>query len=179
MTLKLMGKKQWDDSDLRREGQSNRLHGDLRRAECCRPNQTQRYRRVRCCTAVHVQSETQKKNFEASPGPFCKGRSRASTSTAESSCRNEEFQVGQEIGVKLVFRVTYVDIRCFKRKRLPGRYQAPPFRRRSRIPRFRIPSPWRIPGMRTSPGRCLPGQKKAGRMGGEAVTHAEFTRSPR
>jgi large subunit ribosomal protein L3 len=25
-------------------------------------------------------------------------------------------------------------------------------------------------GMRTSPGRCLPGQKKAGRMGGEQVT---------
>lgn len=25
-------------------------------------------------------------------------------------------------------------------------------------------------GMRTSPGRCLPGQKKAGRMGGERVT---------
>jgi large subunit ribosomal protein L3 len=24
--------------------------------------------------------------------------------------------------------------------------------------------------MRTSPGRCLPGQKKAGRMGGENVT---------
>ncbi len=24
--------------------------------------------------------------------------------------------------------------------------------------------------MRTSPGRCLPGQKKAGRMGGEVVT---------
>ena len=25
-------------------------------------------------------------------------------------------------------------------------------------------------GMRTSPGRCLPGQKKSGRMGGERVT---------
>jgi large subunit ribosomal protein L3 len=82
-----------------------------------------------------------------------------------------EFQVGQEIGVAYFAEATHVDVRgVSKGKGHQGvikrhNFAGGPAAHGSGFHRHGGST-----GMRTSPGRCLPGQKKSGRMGGEAVT---------
>jgi len=82
-----------------------------------------------------------------------------------------EFQPGQEIGVESFSEVSYVDvIGISKGKGSQGvikrhHFAGGPAAHGSGFHRHGGSC-----GMRSSPGRCLPGQKKAGRMGGEQVT---------
>ncbi len=91
---------------------------------------------------------------------------------AESRIENpEEFQVGQEVGVAYFAGCENVDVAgqskgkghqgVIKRHHFAGG----PAAHGSGFHRHGGSC-----GMRTSPGRCLPGQKKSGRMGGERVT---------
>lgn len=83
----------------------------------------------------------------------------------------DQFQVGQEIGVESFVEGAYVDvIGISKGKGYQGvikrhHFAGGPAAHGSGFHRHGGSC-----GMRTSPGRCLPGQKKAGRMGGEQVT---------
>lgn len=83
----------------------------------------------------------------------------------------EEFQVGQEVGVDYFAEVPYVDIQgVSKGKGHQGvikrhNFAGGPASHGSGFHRHGGST-----GMRSSPGRCLPGQKKSGRMGGENVT---------
>lgn len=83
----------------------------------------------------------------------------------------EEFQVGQEVGVSSFAGVPYVDVQgVSKGKGYQGvikrhHFAGGPASHGSGFHRHGGST-----GMRTSPGRCLPGQKKAGRMGGDTVT---------
>jgi large subunit ribosomal protein L3 len=83
----------------------------------------------------------------------------------------EGFQVGQEIGVSHFADVAYVDIQgVSKGKGHQGvikrhNFAGGPAAHGSGFHRHGGST-----GMRSSPGRCLPGQKKSGRMGGENVT---------
>jgi large subunit ribosomal protein L3 len=81
------------------------------------------------------------------------------------------YTVGQELGVELFQDVAYVDvIGTSKGKGYQGvmkrhNYAGGPAAHGSGFHRHAGST-----GMRSTPGRCLPGTKKAGRMGGERVT---------
>jgi large subunit ribosomal protein L3 len=81
------------------------------------------------------------------------------------------YKVGQELGVELFQDIEYVDvIGISKGKGYQGvikrhNYAGGPAAHGSGFHRHAGST-----GMRSSPGRCLPGGKKAGRMGGEQVT---------
>ncbi len=83
----------------------------------------------------------------------------------------ESYQVGQEMGISYFSDAKYVDITgVSKGKGYQGvikrhNFSGGPAAHGSGFHRHGGSC-----GMRTSPGRCLPGQKKAGRMGGEVVT---------
>lgn len=82
-----------------------------------------------------------------------------------------QFQPGQEIGIETFAEVPFVDvIGVSKGKGYQGvikrhHFAGGPAAHGSGFHRHGGSC-----GMRSSPGRCLPGQKKAGRMGGEQVT---------
>ncbi len=81
------------------------------------------------------------------------------------------YQVGQEIGVEVFSEISYVDvIGVSKGKGYQGvikrhHFAGGPAAHGSGFHRHGGSC-----GMRSTPGRCLPGQKKAGRMGAERVT---------
>ncbi len=81
------------------------------------------------------------------------------------------YKVGQELGVELFQDVAYVDvIGISKGKGYQGvmkrhNFSGGPAAHGSGFHRHAGST-----GMRSTPGRCLPGVKKAGRMGGERVT---------
>lgn len=85
--------------------------------------------------------------------------------------KTEEFAANQEIGVDYFSGVIYVDVSSVsKGKGHQGvikrhNFAGGPAAHGSGFHRHGGSC-----GMRTSPGRCLPGQKKSGRMGGERVT---------
>jgi large subunit ribosomal protein L3 len=85
--------------------------------------------------------------------------------------KTDEYQVGQEIGVELFPESSLVNIiGVSKGKGYQGvikrhHFAGGPAAHGSGFHRHGGSC-----GMRSSPGRCLPGQKKAGRMGGERVT---------
>ncbi len=91
---------------------------------------------------------------------------------AESRIDNvEEYSVGQELGVSLFSDVLFVDV-CgvSKGKGYQGvmkryHFKGGPASHGSGFHRHGGST-----GMRSTPGRCLPGQKKAGRMGNDQVT---------
>lgn len=82
-----------------------------------------------------------------------------------------EFQPGQEMGLSYFADAAFVDVQgVSKGKGFQGvmkrhNFAGGPASHGSGFHRHGGST-----GMRTSPGRCLPGQKKAGRMGGEVVT---------
>jgi large subunit ribosomal protein L3 len=105
-------------------------------------------------------------------GHFKKAGVEARDSIAESRVEStESFQVGQEVGVSSFADVAYVDVSAVsKGKGYQGvikrhHFAGGPASHGSGFHRHGGST-----GMRTSPGRCLPGQKKAGRMGGDKVT---------
>jgi len=90
----------------------------------------------------------------------------------ESRIENpDEFQIGQEIGVDYFSENEFVDIAGdSKGKGYQGvikrhHFAGGPAAHGSGFHRHGGST-----GMRTSPGRCLPGQKKAGRMGNDRIT---------
>jgi large subunit ribosomal protein L3 len=105
-------------------------------------------------------------------GHFTKAGVNAREAIIESRVENPEtFQVGQEIGVNYFADAEYIDVIGFsKGKGYQGvikryHFAGGPASHGSGFHRHGGST-----GMRTSPGRCLPGQKKAGRMGGVKVT---------
>ncbi len=95
-------------------------------------------------------------------------RKHSSESRVESA---ETFQTGQEFGVAYFADAVYVNVTgVSKGKGYQGvikrhHFAGGPASHGSGFHRHGGST-----GMRTSPGRCLPGQKKAGRMGNETVT---------
>lgn len=105
-------------------------------------------------------------------GHFKKASVEPRTTIAETRVESAEaFQVGQEVGVGQFAEVEYVDVRGIsKGKGYQGvikrhHFAGGPAAHGSGFHRHGGST-----GMRTSPGRCLPGQKKAGRMGSDKVT---------
>ena len=80
------------------------------------------------------------------------------------------YQVGQEIGVGVFTEVAYVDVTGMsKGKGHQGVIKRHGFAGGPASHGSGFHRHGGSCGMRTSPGRCLPGQKKSGRMGGERV----------
>jgi large subunit ribosomal protein L3 len=105
-------------------------------------------------------------------GHFKKAGVESRALSAESRVESTEaFQVGQEVSVSYFADVEYVDVRGqSKGKGYQGvikrhHFAGGPASHGSGFHRHGGST-----GMRTSPGRCLPGQKKAGRMGNDRVT---------
>lgn len=81
------------------------------------------------------------------------------------------FSVGQEIAVDYFNDIVYVDVTgVSKGKGYQGVMKRYGFRGGPAAHGSGFHRHGGSTGMRTTPGRCLPGQKKAGRMGGERVT---------
>ena len=91
---------------------------------------------------------------------------------AESRIQNtNDYEVGQEVGVSHFAEGAYVDV-CgiSKGKGFQGVIKRHNFKGGPAAHGSGFHRHGGSTGMRSTPGRCLPGQKKAGRMGGEQVT---------
>lgn len=171
MTMKLMGKKRGMTRLFDEKG--NHIVCTVISAE---PNvitqikrkETEGYDAVQL-SAFKVKAKNVSKPLQ---GHFAKAGVEPRRTTGESRVEKvEEFQVGQEIGVSYFADVEYVDV-CgvSKGKGHQGvikrhNFAGGPASHGSGFHRHGGSC-----GMRTSPGRCLPGQKKSGRMGGDNVT---------
>jgi large subunit ribosomal protein L3 len=83
----------------------------------------------------------------------------------------DEYAVGQELSVSLFSGVTFVDVAGYsKGKGYQGVIKRHGFKGGPAAHGSGFHRHGGSTGMRSTPGRCLPGQKKAGRMGGEKVT---------
>jgi large subunit ribosomal protein L3 len=81
------------------------------------------------------------------------------------------YSVGQELGVALFTETVFVDVSgVSKGKGYQGVMKRHNFRGGPAAHGSGFHRHGGSTGMRSTPGRCLPGQKKAGRMGGENVT---------
>ncbi|MCC5832115.1 MAG: 50S ribosomal protein L3 [Chlamydiales bacterium] len=91
---------------------------------------------------------------------------------AESRIDNiDEFSVGQEVGVSLFNETSYVDVSgVSKGKGYQGVMRRHNFRGGPAAHGSGFHRHGGSTGMRSTPGRTLPGQKKAGHMGNERVT---------
>ncbi|MBI3237070.1 MAG: 50S ribosomal protein L3 [Chlamydiales bacterium] len=105
-------------------------------------------------------------------GHFAKANIEPRSSLAESRVEDvASFQLGQEIDISLFAEGDFVDVQgVSKGKGYQGvikrhHFAGGPASHGSGFHRHGGST-----GMRTSPGRCLPGQKKAGRMGADTVT---------
>ncbi len=123
-------------------------------------------------SAIKVKSPKLRNVSKALRGHFAKANVEPHSVIAETRLESaEQFQVGQEISVNCFSDGDYVDVRgVSKGKGFQGvikrhHFAGGPASHGSGFHRHGGST-----GMRTSPGRCLPGQKKAGRMGGENVT---------
>lgn len=83
----------------------------------------------------------------------------------------DAYSVGQELGVSLFSEIVFVDVSgVSKGKGYQGVIKRHNFKGGPAAHGSGFHRHGGSTGMRSTPGRCLPGQKKAGRMGGENVT---------
>lgn len=123
-------------------------------------------------SAIKVKPSKVKNVSKPLRGHFKKASVEPRAHSAESRLDSvESFQIGQEVGVAHFADAEYVNvIGVSKGKGYQGvikrhHFAGGPASHGSGFHRHGGST-----GMRTSPGRCLPGQKKAGRMGSETVT---------
>jgi large subunit ribosomal protein L3 len=174
MTLKLMGKKRGMTRLFDKNG--NHVVCTVISAE---PNiitqikrkETDGYEAVQL-SAFKIKSSKAKNVSKPLQGHFAKAGVEARKESAESRIVSAEaFQIGQEVGVSYFADAEYVDVSgVSKGKGYQGvikrhHFAGGPASHGSGFHRHGGSC-----GMRTSPGRCLPGQKKAGRMGSDKVT---------
>lgn len=174
MTLKLMGKKRGMTRLFDENG--NHVVCTVISAEPNVITQVKRkdkdgYEAVQL-SAFKVKSSKTKNVSKPLQGHFAKASVEPRDHLAESRVGSaEEFQVGQEVGVAYFAEVAYVDVQgVSKGKGYQGvikrhHFAGGPASHGSGFHRHGGST-----GMRSSPGRCLPGQKKAGRMGADTVT---------
>lgn len=134
-------------------------------------NETDGYNAIQL-SAVKVTPAKKRNVSKQMQGHFAKAgiepRARCFENRVEKA---EEYTMGQEIGVGYFADVAFVDVAGMsKGKGHQGvikrhHFSGGPASHGSGFHRHGGST-----GMRTSPGRCLPGQKKSGRMGGERVT---------
>lgn len=174
MTLKLMGKKRGMTRIFDEKG--NQVVCTVISAEPNVITQVKRrekdgYEAIQL-SSFKVKSSKLRNVSKPLQGHFAKAGVEARGVSMESRVPSaEEFQSGQEVGLSYFSDVSYLDIQgVSKGKGYQGvmkrhNFAGGPASHGSGFHRHGGST-----GMRTSPGRCLPGQKKAGRMGGEVVT---------
>ncbi len=172
MTLKLMGKKIGMTRIFDKEG--NLVVCSVISAE---PNVITQVKRKETdgYTAVQLAAIKQPKKQNVSKpqqGHFAKAGTEPRRHLTETRVENvDQYAVGQEIDVTHFAEVRFVDVRgVSKGKGHQGvikrhHFAGGPASHGSGFHRHGGST-----GMRTSPGRCLPGQKKSGHMGDETVT---------
>lgn len=114
----------------------------------------------------------QKRVTKQLQGHFQKANVEPRRFISESRIDNvDEYAVGQEVGVSLFSGVVFVDVSGHsKGKGYQGVMKRHNFRGGPAAHGSGFHRHGGSTGMRSTPGRCLPGQKKAGRMGHEKVT---------
>lgn len=122
--------------------------------------------------AIQVKPPKMKNVSKALRGHFAKASIEPRVALVESRVDSaEQYQAGQEMSVAMFAEGDFVDVQgVSKGKGYQGvikrhHFAGGPASHGSGFHRHGGST-----GMRTSPGRCLPGQKKAGRMGGDTVT---------
>ncbi|MBS0607464.1 MAG: 50S ribosomal protein L3 [Parachlamydiales bacterium] len=123
-------------------------------------------------SALKVKAPKVRNVSKALRGHFAKASVEPRTHIAESRVEGvDQYQVGQEVGVAIFAEGDFVDVQgVSKGKGHQGvikrhHFAGGPASHGSGFHRHGGST-----GMRTSPGRCLPGQKKSGRMGADTVT---------
>jgi large subunit ribosomal protein L3 len=124
--------------------------------------------------AIQLGAEKQKDKHTTKPlkGHFSKAGVNPMRVPTESRVENlENYKVGQEVGVDVFSQIVFVDITGkSKGKGYQGVMKRHGFAGGPAAHGSGFHRHGGSCGMRSSPGRCLPGTKKAGRMGGERVT---------
>jgi large subunit ribosomal protein L3 len=174
MTLKFMGKKQGMARLFDKDG--NHVVCTVISAEPNIVTQIKRkdkegYEAVQL-SAIKVKPSKVKNVTKPLQGHFKKAEVEPRAHAAESRVENvEEYKLGQEVGASYFADAGFVDVTgVSKGKGYQGvikrhHFAGGPASHGSGFHRHGGSC-----GMRTSPGRCLPGQKKAGRMGSDRVT---------
>lgn len=105
-------------------------------------------------------------------GHFQKAQVEPRRYLAEARLDNvDAYEIGQELGVTIFSEVIFVDVSgVSKGKGYQGVIKRHNFKGGPAAHGSSFHRHGGSTGMRSTPGRCLPGQKKAGRMGGEHVT---------
>ncbi len=174
MTLKFMGKKQGMTRVFDKQG--NLVVCTVLSIE---PNVVSQIKRVEIdgynavqLSAIKVQAPKVRNVTKPLRGHFKKAGIEPRQCLAESRIENpDEFQVGQEIPVSYFASCDFVDIAgVSKGKGYQGVIKRHGFAGGPASHGSGFHRHGGSTGMRSSPGRCLPGQKKAGRMGGERVS---------
>jgi large subunit ribosomal protein L3 len=175
MTLKIQGKKK--GMTIRFDAKGNQIVCTVILAE---PNvitqvksqQTKDGYNAVQLAAYKVSSAKVKNVSKPLQGHFAKANIEPRSSLMESRLENiEDYQVGQEFTVSYFAETDYVDVSgVSKGKGHQGvmkrhNFAGGPASHGSGFHRHGGST-----GMRSTPGRCLPGQKKSGRMGNEKVT---------
>jgi len=122
--------------------------------------------------AYKVKSSKLKNVSKPLEGHFAKAKIEPRSSLKESRVGNvEDFQVGQEFYINYFEEIDYVDVSGLSKGKghqgvmVRHNFKGGPASHGSGFHRHGGST-----GMRSTPGRCLPGQKKSGRMGNEMVT---------
>lgn len=174
MTLKFMGKKAGMTQIFDESGNAivcTVISAEPNVISQIKDSETDGYKAVQL-SAIKLNAAKTRNLSKAMKGHFAKGSVEPRRHVLETRVENpSDYSVGQEVTVGQFADVEYVDV-CgvSKGKGFQGvikrhNFAGGPAAHGSGFHRHGGST-----GMRTSPGRCLPGQKKAGRMGGEKVT---------
>lgn len=178
MTLKLMGKKRGMTQRFDSEGNlvvCTVIHAEPNIITQIKRKESDGYNALQLGfdkLVVKDQRTIQKRMSKQLIGHFQKANVEPRRYLSESRVEDvDSYSIGQELGVTLFSDVVYVDVSGVSRgKGYQGvikrhHFSGGPASHGSGFHRHGGST-----GMRSTPGRCLPGQKKAGRMGGESVT---------
>jgi large subunit ribosomal protein L3 len=174
MTLKLLGRKKGMTRLFDKDGNlivCTVISAEPNVVAQVKTKESDGYNAVQLCS-MKVKPSKLRNVSKAMQGHFAKGGIEPRGYLIQSKVEKpEEYSVGQEIGVNYFAEATFVDVSGIsKGKGHQGvikrhHFSGGPAAHGSGFHRHGGSC-----GMRTSPGRCLPGQKKSGRMGGEKVT---------
>ena len=174
MTLKLVGKKKGMTRLFDENGNlvvCTVIHAEPNVIAQLKTKETDGYNAVQLST-FKSKKHNAKNTSKALKGHFSKAGIVPREFIFESRLdEGENYTVGQEIGVETFADVRFVDVQAVsKGKGHQGvikrhGFSGGPASHGSGFHRHGGST-----GMRSSPGRCLPGQKKSGRMGGDVVT---------
>lgn len=182
MTLRIMGRKRGMMQKFNSEGNvvvCTVIEAEPNVVAQIKSEQSDGYKAIQLGFEKIVAKDPRKKEARTSKplrGHFAKGNVEPRRFLLESRIENtEEYQLGQELGVDLFESAKFVDIQgTSKGKGYQGTIKLHGFGGGPAAHGSSFHRHAGSTGMRSTPGRCLPGGKRASRMGGNKTTVASL-----